>query len=245
MRFGVYEWVYILTSVFGMYVLYRFMAVFFDTRRTNARFEFLSYLTWTLTVNCIYLFINIPIVTMTANLAAFFLVSFNYESTIKKRVLSAILIYIVLMIIESIVALLTGYFNFSLLTVNDYSSAFGVISSNILSYFVVLILNNFKNIRKGECIPGSYWLCIFLIPFGSLYTIIILFNARGLSVSQVLAALILIFFINLVSFHLYDVISRFFIGTGAKLIENKYFDRQNATKELKVKFEKGGQNNAL
>ena len=245
MVFGVYEWVYILTSIFGMYVLYRFMAVFFDKRKTSAKAEFLSYLAWTCVVNCIYLFINIPIVTMIANLTAFFLLSFNYESTVKKRILSALLIYMILMIVESFVALLTGYFDFSLFKVNDYSSAFGVISSNIMSYFVVLVLNNFKNIRTGKSIPSSYWLCIFLIPFGSLYTIITLFNARGLSVSQVLAALILIFLINIVSYHLYDAISRCFNGKDVRLIKSECFDRQNATKVLKVKFEKGGQNNAL
>jgi len=240
MKFGVYEWVYILTSIFGMYVLYRFMSVFFDTRRTSARLEFLSYLAYTMIVNSIYLFINIPIVTMAANLTAFFLLSFNYESTVKKRILSTLLIYIILMIVEMIVVLLSGYFYLSLFTVNNYSSVFGVIFGNIISYFVVLLLKNFKNIRKGVSIPSSYWLCIFLIPFGSLYTIIILFNAQGLSVSQVLAALILIFLINIVSFHLYDAISRCFIGKDVKLIKNKYFDIQKVTKELQVKYEKGG-----
>jgi two-component system, LytTR family, sensor histidine kinase AgrC len=240
MHFGVYEWVYILTSIFGMYILYRFMSVFFNTRRTSARFEFLSYLVCTIIVNCIYLFINIPIVTMASNLAAFFLLSFNYESTVKKRLLSAILIYIILMIVEMIVVLMSGYFNFSLFSVNNYSSVFGVIFCNLLSYFVVLLLNNFKNIKKGEYIPSSYWLCIFLVPFGSLYTIIMLFKAQGLTVSQVLAALILIFLINIVSFHLYDVICRCLTGKDVKFIKSKYCVRQKVTRELQVKYEKGG-----
>lgn len=240
MHLGLYEWVYTLTAIFGIYILYRFMAVFFDTRRTSVKSECLSYLAYFIIVNSIYLFINIPIVTMIANLTAFFLLSFNYESTIKKRLLSAIFIYIILMIVEMVAALLSGYFNFSIFTVNNYSSVVGVIFVNFSSYLVVLILTNFKNIKKGAAIPNTYWLCIFLIPSSSLNTIITLFTAQGLTVSQVLAALILIFLINIVSFHLYDIISRCFIGKDAKPIENKYYDRQKLTRELHVKYEKGG-----
>lgn len=243
MQFGLYEWVYLLTSIFGMYILYRFMGVFFDSRRTNGKFELLSYIACTLIVNSIYLFISIPIATMTANLAVLFLLSFNYEATIKKRILSSVLIYIILMIVEVIVVLLTGYFNFSLFEVNHYSSVFGVIFGNILSYFIVLIMNNFKNIRRGVSIPNSYWLCIFLIPAGSLYTTILLFNAQGLAVSQILAALILIFFINIVSFHLYDVICSFLIGKDSKQIEDNHDKRQRVASELQVNYEKGGLNN--
>jgi hypothetical protein len=148
---------------------------------------------------------------MAANLTAFFLLTLNYESTVKKRILAAVLIYIILMIVESAVVILSGYFNFPLFKVNNYSSVFGVIFCNLLYYFLVLIFNNFKNIKKGESIPGLYWLCIFLIPFSSLYAIIILFNAQGLTFSQILAALILIFFINIIVFYLYDVICSFFL----------------------------------
>jgi len=239
MEFGLYEWVYILTAIFGTYILLRFMAVFFDSRRTSIKVEALSYIAYFFIVNGIYLFINIPIITMSANLAAFFLLSLNYEATIKKRILSTFLIYIILVTVEMTVALLNGCLNFSMFKVNDFSSVFGVIVCNILSYFVVLILNNFKNIKKGKSIPGSYWLCILIIPFGSLYTIIMLFNAQGLTVNQILAALILIFIINIVSFHLYDVISTFFAGKDAEFIGNKYSGGKKTAGELQVKYEKG------
>ena len=127
MQFGVYEWVYIITGIFGSYILYRFMAVFFDTRKTSARFELLSYIVYFLTVNSIYLFVNIPIIMMIANLTAFFLVSYNYESTIKSRILSAVLIYLILMGVEMTVVLISGYFNFSLFVINNYSSVIGII----------------------------------------------------------------------------------------------------------------------
>jgi len=229
MQFGLYEWVYIFTGFFGIYIVYRFMNVFFDTRKTNAKVELLSYFTYFLLINGIYLLINIPIILMVTNLLAFFLISYNYESTIKNRILSAVFIYLILMGVEMIVALLSGYFNFPIYSTNNYSSIFGLIVCTILSYLVVLIVNNFKNIKKGETVPNSYWFCIVLIPVSSLYIILMLFHSRGLTVGQVLVGIILIFLINFVTFYLYDVITAALSEKMKNLLiieQNKYYDKQ-------------------
>jgi len=230
MEFGVYEWVYILTAIFGTYILYKFMAVFFDKRRISARVELLSYAAYFFIVNSIYLFVNIPIIMMISNLISFFLLSLNYESTIKNRILSTLLIYLILLSVETIVVLLSGYFISDILFITtNYSSVIGIIFCSILSYFAVLILNNFKNIKKGESVPNSYWFCIVLIPAASLYIILMLFHARGLTVVQVLAGLVLIFLINFVTFHLYDVIVAALSEKMQSMLileQNKYYDKQ-------------------
>lgn len=229
-QFGLYEWVYLITAIFGTYILYKFMAVFYNTRRTSAKVEVLSYIAYFFIVNSIYLFVNIPIITMIASLIAFFLLSLNYESTIKERILSTFLIYLILASVETIVVILSGYFFSDILfSTTKYSSIIGIISINILTYFVVLILNNFKNIKKGESVPNSYWFSIVLIPAASLYIIFMLFQARGLTPIQVVTGLVLIFLINFVTFHLYDVIV---VALSEKmqsmliLEQNKYYDKQ-------------------
>ncbi len=231
-QFGLYEYIYLVSGIFGLYIIHRFIMVFFDTRKTSAKFELLSYIVYFVVINSIYLFINIPIIMMISNLVAFFLLTLNYESTMKNRILSTVLIYLILISVEMIVVLLSGYFNFHIFSTNNYSSVIGIIFCNILSYLVVLILNNFKNIKKGESVPISYWLSIFLIPSGSLYLIIMLFSAQGLTSRQVLAALILTFLINIVTFHLYDVIVAALSERMQNLLileQNKYYDKQLET----------------
>jgi sensor histidine kinase YesM len=71
-----------------------------------------------------------------------------------------------------------------------------------------------------------------LIPAASLYIILMLFNARGLTVDQVVAGLILIFLINIVTFHLYDVIVAALSEKMQSLLileQNKYYDKQLET----------------
>lgn len=229
MHFSLYEWVYIITSIFGAYTIYKFMEVFFETKKPHGKVELLTYIGYFIFITAICLFVNIPIILMICNLAAFIGLSFNYVSTIKKRILSAVFIYLILLCVEIIVGLISGYFNFPIFSTNNYSSVYGLIACRILSYVVVLILHNNKNIKKGEAVPNSNWFCIVLIPASSLYVILLLFQAEGLSVGQVVASVILLFLINFATFYLYDVITEALSERMESLLileQNKYYDRQ-------------------
>jgi Histidine kinase-, DNA gyrase B-, and HSP90-like ATPase. len=232
MHLGLYEWVYIITGMFGTYTVYKYMEVFFDVKRTGRLFEFLTYAVYYIFITFTYLLENVPIVLILSNLIAFFLLTFNYESTVKKRILSAVLTYLILMIIELTAYLLTGALNFYLFSENNYSSVYGMIVCRILSFLAVLVLGNFKNIRKGESVPNSNWICIVLIPLTSLYMNLMLFKADGLSVAQVLGGIILLFLVNFATFYLYDTITAALSEKMQSILileQNKYYNKQLET----------------
>jgi sensor histidine kinase YesM len=137
--------------------------------------------------------------------------------------------YLILAAVELIVGLLSGYLDFSLFSTNTYSSIFGLITCRLITYVVVLVLNNFKNIKKGETVPNSYWFSIVLIPTSSLYVILLLFMARSISTIQVMVGMILIILINFATFYLYDVIIAALSDKIQNLLvieQNKYYDKQ-------------------
>jgi two-component system sensor histidine kinase AgrC len=229
MQLGLYEWVYIITDIFGTYTIYKFMRVFFETRKTHAKLELITYIGYFLFIAVIYFFVNIPIILMICNLAAFIGLTYNYESTLKKRILSVVFIYLILLCVEVIVGIISGYFNFPIFATNNYSSIYGLIVCRILSYVVVLVLNNHKNIKRGEIVPSSNWFSIVLIPATSLYVILLLFQAKGLSVLQVILSVILLFLVNFATFNLYDVITAALserMESRLLMEQNKYYDRQ-------------------
>ncbi|HAZ05360.1 MAG TPA: GHKL domain-containing protein, partial [Acetobacterium sp.] len=109
MALSTYEMVYLLTNIFGTYIVYKFMHIFFETKEVNHKIEFLSYVGYYIFIALVYLTINIPVVTMIGNIVAYFGLSFNYKAGIKRRLLSVLMIYLIGMCIEVIVALLSGY----------------------------------------------------------------------------------------------------------------------------------------
>ncbi|QOX63367.1 GHKL domain-containing protein [Anoxybacterium hadale] len=229
MQFSLYQWVYLTTNIFLVYTIYKLMKVFFDVNRTSKKIERLSYITYGALITITYFTVNIPAVLILFNIVAFFFLTFNYEATIKKRVLSALLTYLILLLIEFIGILPFESSAFSPLKENASVSIYGLIVCRLLSFVAALILGNFKNIRKGESVPNSNWLCIILIPMASLYLHLLLFYAEGLHSGHIFAGVVLLFLINFAAFYLYDAITAAMsekMQSMLALEQNKYYEKQ-------------------
>ena len=83
MQFSLFEWLYILTNIFWTYTIYKFMGIFFETPRYSKVVELVSYIGYYIFITVIFLMVNIPIVLMFSNLAAFIMLSCIYESNLK------------------------------------------------------------------------------------------------------------------------------------------------------------------
>ena len=223
------EWVYIIIDIFGTYIIYKFMKVFFNVRRTSVRVEILSYTAFYLLITVVYLALNIPFVLMICNFVSLLALTYNYEAAFKKRILSVIFVYLILVCVEITVGLVTGYLDFSLFGQNSYSSIFGLVACRILSFFIVQVLSNYQNIKKGESVPNSNWISIVLIPSASLYITLLLFQTKDLSPIHVMVGVILLLCINFSTFNLYDsIIAAVSDKFNSLLIieQNKHYNRQ-------------------
>jgi two-component system, LytTR family, sensor histidine kinase AgrC len=229
MDIDMYEFIYLCSSLFGTYTIHKFFGVFFDRNTANKHMELTTFLIYSISIAIIYMFVNIPIVMLFSNMIGFFLLSYNYNASIKIRILAVLFIYLILMCIEMLIVILTGYLKFPVAEQNNYSSVLGILMIKITSYAVVLFIHNFKNLRNGKIVPTTYWICITVIPASSLYIIVNLFSAKELSSTQLILSIIFILFINFTTFHLYDVITQVLSEQmNKKLVEqqNQYYDKQ-------------------
>lgn len=224
-----YQIMYLVTSLFGSYTIYKFMKLFYSNRKTSRGVEILSYLVYNITISVMHFLINIPIVLGITNIIAFILISFNYKTTYQKRCLSSIYIFLILMVIEVIVGVSMGYLGISIINHSEFNNGFSLIIVRILSYMVVLLLGRYKNIKLGYEISILNWIAVIIIPLISVYIIILMFQAERLHIIEVEMAIIGLFIINILVFYLYDN----FQLQAAKEIErklllqqNKYYDNQ-------------------
>lgn len=93
MDISLYNLVYIITNIFGTYIIYKFMSIFFNRKEVNRKIELLSYLGYFIMITIIYLFIKIPVVMMICNINAFIGLSLNYKANIKKRILAVLVLH--------------------------------------------------------------------------------------------------------------------------------------------------------
>jgi signal transduction histidine kinase len=220
-----------LSFIFGVYVLYRFMGIFFNRKNINKKLELISYSTYYILAITISIFINIPIIMTIFNLIAIFILSYNYTGSINRRLVSVVNIYIILMISELLAGFIIGMegIDFSAFEINQYNSIVGVVLSRIISFAAVLIYESYKNIKTGVHIPISKWICIFLIPSSSIYIILIIFSTEGIVFYNKMLITGILLFINFATFYLYDVVSENMMNKIEKAVakeQNRYYKKQ-------------------
>ena len=229
MSLSMYDSIYICSNVLNTYTIYKFLKVFYNKNRTSKKTELLSFFCYYIVSSFIYIFINFPIVLMISNILGFLLLSCNYVSTFKLRILAALFIFLILICIRMTIVILINYLEVSVLELNDSLSAYITLSISMVSFAFALIINNFKNIRKGENVPNLYWALIAMIPATSMYIIVLLLWAKELSSPQVIMSIIFILLINFSTFYLYDVIMKImWEQVDKKLLEqqNQYYAKQ-------------------
>lgn len=228
-EYTLYILTYLLSQALGIYAVYKLIRSFFDSCRIKNLAEAVLYIGYYALTTSVYLTINIPLVNLAVNIIAVFLLTFLYQSSIKKKILVGLLTYIFMFGTEMIVVTLTGYVNFPIAERNDYHSVFGIVMVNVLIYAVSMAVNGFKNIKIGNTLPEVYWISLFLIPISSLSMLLMIFRSTGLQIYQITISIISVLIINFTVFFLFDKMARLYQEKQEKgLIEqqNKYYENQ-------------------
>ncbi|MEL7647466.1 MAG: GHKL domain-containing protein [Sedimentibacter sp.] len=202
--------VYLITNVFSTYTIYRFMAIFFDCRETDRRVESISYIMYFFVNSLLFIAFNNMALNVASNLVMFFLLTYNYEATFRTRLIASVSIYTILMIIETLVVLIMGYFDITVMSMDrDLPVISGMISIKILSYTVMLFLSNFKMVKNNINVSYLHWLSIFVIPAGTLVSALMLITeVHSENIAGMIVSIVILFVINVFVFYFYDALMR-------------------------------------
>lgn len=228
-EFTPYNIANLLSQMLGVFAVYKFMHAFFDNRCVKKSTEILALVGYYVLTSFVALVINIPILNLIVNLLAYFLLTFLYISSIKKKIFVSLVVYTVSMCMEMIVVTLTGYINFPLTETNNYNSIIGIVATNCLLFALSMAANGFKNIKKGNTLPKAYWIALLTVPVLSLYMLIVFFRYQGLTVYEISSAVATILIINFMVFFLFDRVSLLFKEQQESALikqQNEYYVNQ-------------------
>lgn len=227
--FTLYEIIYVLTSIYGAYIIYKLMNILFGELRTSKAREIISYIVYYFLSTALFFLFRVPFVMMIANIILFFFLSFNYHSNIKRRIIFSFLAYMILMTVEVIVSVVTGYFQIAIFRESEYNSILGMVLVRIISLIVVLTISKFKNIKNEIPTSTFSWINSIVISFGSLYFFIIFMDKGNLEHWNILLLIFWVLTINFMLIELYDNLYKQFSVKSKKLIlqeQNKSYEKQ-------------------
>lgn len=203
----VFRIIYVTASIFMVFTVDRFMKVFFEKRKTPFYVYILSFLLYLIIVNVGFFYSYLPIINLLTNISMIFLITLNYESTIKRKISAVCFIYLFMFITDILISSLVGNFNISPLTRVKGDFTFGLIIMNFLLFFEAILVQNFKNIRKNNPVSNMFWISSFTIPASSIFIAITILNSMNTSQIIKVISIVLIFLINILTFYLHDSLS--------------------------------------
>lgn len=225
----IYNLVYLIGSLFMTYVIRKFFQVFYYEKQVDIKIELIFYFLYFIFTTSIYLITRIPVIMMISNFLLLFLISFIYIGSIKKRLLSVLIIYISLVSIETIVVVVLNYTDLNFYIPSKFDSIFGSIVIRILSFIFVIVLHRVIHIKKELPLPLSYWASLFIIPISTILLLFAIFSTTNISNTWILVTISCAFLINITTFYLYDNILRSTIEQmNNRLLreQQKYYDYQ-------------------
>lgn len=236
MFFTTYNIAYILSQVLGVFAVYKFMKAFFEKRRVKKSTAVIAYVGFYVIPALVYLFINIPIINFIVTLLSYFLLTFLYFSPIKKRIYISLMVFVFGICTEMFVVILTGYINFPINETNNYNSIFGIVALNVLFFVVSMICGLFKNIKKDNILPKSFWALFLIEPILSLFVLSMFFQSKDLSSYEISFSVAAILMMNFTVFFLFDRISKLYKEKQESAFikqQNEYYVNQlTAVEEL-------------
>lgn len=236
-----YEFTYVMTNLLGTYIIYKLMSVFFREPHVGKRIEFIIYTAYYLISTTVFFLARIPFVMMGVNIILFFLLSFIYQATMKKRIGVSFLAYMILMAVEVLVGVVTGSHAISFFENSEYASVVGMLMIRVVSLFVVSVISNLTNIRKDIPIPNFYWISIIFISAASLYLFTAFFDSRPPDQIKATTVMGIILAINFIVLFLYDNLYNAFAVQSEKLLLEQQKDAYEKQLEIIMQSEAAAQ----
>jgi hypothetical protein len=87
MNFTTYNIIYLISNFFTIFIVHRFMKLFFSNNDKSKLLTNIAYLSYFVVTSLAYLTLDIPIITLALNWIIIFVISLTYESTMQKRMM--------------------------------------------------------------------------------------------------------------------------------------------------------------
>lgn len=199
---------YLAADLFSIYVVYRFYSLFFEHSRCKKCILILGFLIYFLIDNVGFLCFQRPMINLVTNLMSLFALTFLYQGNLRLRILTAVLIYAVLMICDAIA------YRILILMEGKDDIVGGMAANGLLMLIIEVIFEKYMNFRTGKMVTMMELLYIITVPCISIFIVGVILN-MAISTELIALATIGILIINIVMFFLLNHIS----GAYKKLYE--------------------------
>lgn len=203
-----YNLVYLFTNAFDIYVIFRFVRIFFGNDYKKPSRLVYAYTFKYVITSINFIFFPYPIVSVVTNIITLFLITLCYNGTMIKRVTATALILLTVSISEIFYGIVVGVTGLSLTNRGYYGDSFTLIAVQLLQFVLVMFFERFGNIKDNIKLPWYIFAIDIAVPSITICFIILLFKQENLNYTVYTISLLLCLALNFIVFYLYDIMSK-------------------------------------
>ena len=167
--------VYLAYNIILAVAIWMFMKVFYDSKRTKKVTMLFTFVIYYVLSSVAFLLLNIPLVNLVVSSMCYFIITLNYESTIKRRLGVVLFVLIFVVSIEAIVFLSVSMYQPYFTAHLGYGYMIGFISNGVLILSTALLTSRLKNIKRDYLPSYIFILITVIIPALSTFVAITVF----------------------------------------------------------------------
>lgn len=146
-------------------------------------------------------------VTLFTNLIGIFLLTLNYDSTFKERIISVAFMYTFMFAVELVVAAVTGIFHIDVFSRGEYNKSVALVVCKIVTFLLVLTIENYRKVKWKESISNPLFVATVFIPATTIFIAIIFVDNTNCSQYIIIILLTVLLGLNAFTFYMYDKLS--------------------------------------
>ena len=228
----------VLVNVFDMYIIYRYMTIFFEDHFANKKLAIVMYGVRFFLVFACETVEMLPIVSLLIYIGSIFMIALFYSSKWHKKIIVTILIIMCSLLGEVLVALCIGYSGFDLFGETEQLEAIFKIIRELIFWAVTLVVQRFNNVNGNEPISKAFATAIVVFPVSSIYLEILIFQQESVDSHMARISLLCVVTTNFILVYLYDSLTKMFRErTRAAIVEREKEYYHEQAEVLKIQHE--------
>lgn len=227
-----------LVNVFDMYIVYRYMTIFFGNKFTSKKLVVGAYVTRFILLFVFGAIEVLPIVSSCVYFVCIFMIAIFYKARLLKKLVVSILVIMCGFVGEVLVALCIGLSDFDWFGQMAQASVFYEVIMELIFWAMTLVVQRFQNVNSNVSVPKVFLVAIVIIPLSSICLEIMIFQQDNFDSNMASVSLLCIVTINFILIYLYDSLFKLFQErTRAAIVmrEKEYYHEQ--AEVLKIQYE--------
>ena len=195
---------YLIMHLFDIFLTWKLFETFIGGEKKSKKICVIAYFIYYILTSAIFILFNIPILNLIVSIVAFAIVSLTYETDYKHRLSGALFVYLSLFIVETFVAVVTGYYDASFIERGTYENYWGLALMRIFAYIETVIISHYKEIKRGMPISGINWLVTFFVPVATMYIELVFLRSDNVTILNAIISTTIVLLLNFVCIHMYN-----------------------------------------